>query len=262
VIARYQVLSDDPDTADPASEQIVLVFDQPFGNHNGGQLAFGPDGYLYIAVGDGGSGGDPQENGQNLQTLLGSILRIDVDQSTGGLNYGIPSDNPFAGHATNRPEIYAYGLRNPWRISFDSQTGQLWAGDVGQNELEEIDIIEKGSNYGWNVMEASACFQPSSGCNTSGLSLPIWEYGRQQGDVSVTGGHVYRGSAVPMLQGLYVYGDFASSRIWVLDFSNLNEPVNTEIMDLNIGIASFGVDEEQELYICAFDGSIYKFVAN
>ncbi|MDZ7361664.1 MAG: PQQ-dependent sugar dehydrogenase [candidate division KSB1 bacterium] len=256
VIARYRVTSN-PNQADPNSEFIVLQFEQPFSNHNGGQLAFGPDGYLYIATGDGGSGGDPNNNGQSLQTLLGKILRLDVNNPSGGRNYGIPSDNPFVGTG-NREEIFAYGLRNPWRMSFDPVTQWLWAGDVGQNRFEEIDLIEKGKNYGWRIMEGNACFNPSSGCNTAGLVRPVWEYGRSLG-ISVTGGHVYRGSGVPQLVGAYIYGDFGSGRIWALRYDGVNPPVNTELMDTNLGISSFGVDKNFELYICAFDSRIYRF---
>jgi len=256
VIARYRV-TNNPTQADPNSEFILLTFAQPFENHNGGQLAFGPDGYLYIATGDGGSGGDPNNNGQSLQTLLGKILRLDVNNPSGGRNYGIPLDNPFVGTG-NREEIYAYGLRNPWRMSFDPVTNWLWAGDVGQSRLEEIDIIEKGKNYGWRIMEGNLCFNPSSGCNMTGLVKPIWEYGRSLG-ISVTGGHVYRGRSVPALVGAYIYGDFGSGRIWALRYDGVNPPVNTELMDTSLGIASFGIDKNFELYLCAFDSRIYRF---
>jgi hypothetical protein len=186
-------------------------------------------------------------------------LRLDVNTATGGRRYGIPSDNPFAGNtAGNREEIFAYGLRNPWRMSFDPVTNWLWAGDVGQNRFEEIDIIEKGKNYGWRIMEGNACFNPSSGCNMTGLVRPIWDYGRSLGG-SITGGHVYRGANVPALVGAYIYADFISSRIWALRYDGINPPQNTELLDTNIGIASFGVDRNNELYICAFDGRIYRF---
>ncbi len=270
VIARYRVSATNPNKADSTSEQIVLQFDQPFENHNGGQVAFGPDSYLYIASGDGGSGGDPQNNGQSLQTLLGKILRIDVNNPTGGKNYGIPSDNPFVNIAGNRQEIYAYGLRNPWRMSFDPVTKWLWAGDVGQNCFEEIDVIEKGQNYGWRLMEGNYCFTPPSicnpsGCNMTGLVKPILDYGRSLGG-SVTGGYVYRGKNVLELTGAYIYGDFVSGRIWALRYDGVNPPVNTPLMDTNLGIASFGIDKNHELYICVFEGSfnviddrIYRF---
>ncbi|MBN7815882.1 PQQ-dependent sugar dehydrogenase [Algoriphagus pacificus] len=258
VISRFKVSASNPNQADQASEMILLEFDQPYSNHNGGQIAFGPDGYLYIAVGDGGSGGDPQGNGQNRNTLLGTILRIDVDKSEGSKNYSIPSDNPFVGSSEGfQKEIYAYGLRNPWRLSFDSKTGELWVGDVGQNKYEEIDIIKKGGNYGWNTMEGFHCFN-SSNCNTEGLELPVWEYDRSRGDISITGGYVYRGSAIQQLKGLYIYADYVSGRIWSLDMTNSNSPVNTELFDTDFPISSFGVDENQELYLCGFDDKIYK----
>jgi glucose/arabinose dehydrogenase len=254
VIARYHVLS--ADAADPASEVVLLEFDQPFSNHNGGQLAFGPDGFLYIAVGDGGSGGDPQNHGQDRTTLLGSILRIDVDHESGGKKYAIPADNPFVGNTSNyKEEIFAYGLRNPWRMSFDSEDGRLWVGDVGQGAKEEIDIVVKGGNYGWNLMEGKQCFQ--SGCNPAGLKLPIWDYGRSEG-FSITGGYVYHGAAIPSLEGKYIYADFGSQKVWSLDFSNADSPVNTELFGAGFNIASFGVDKNQELYLCGFNGSIYK----
>lgn len=259
IIARFQVSGENPDQADESSEIEILSFDQPFDNHNGGQLAFGPDGYLYIAVGDGGSGGDPDENGQDRSTLLGSILRIDVDSQTNGNNYAIPQDNPFAGNNEGfREEIFAYGLRNPWRFSFDADNGRLWAADVGQNSYEEIDIIEEGNNYGWDIMEGAHCFEPSAGCDQTGLELPIWEYGRGEG-ISVTGGFVYRGPTLNGLNGLYIYGDFGSGKIWALDYSDLDNPVNTELTEADFSISSFGVDADNELYICDYGGgNIYR----
>jgi glucose/arabinose dehydrogenase len=260
VISRFQVSSSDPNKAEKGSETILLEFDQPYSNHNGGQVSFGPDGYLYIAVGDGGSGGDPEENGQNLETLLGTILRIDVDHAAGGKNYAIPTDNPFANNSEGyREEIYAYGLRNPWRFGFDPENDWLWTGDVGQNAYEEIDIIENGGNYGWNIMEGFHCFEPSSDCDQEGLILPIWEYGRSGGDISVAGGFVYRGPTMASLEGLYVYADYASGRIWTLDFSDLDDPVNTELLQAPFQISSFGTDQDDELYLCGFDGKIYRF---
>lgn len=257
VIASFQVSNQNPDAADVSSELEILTYAQPFSNHNGGQLVFGPDGYLYIAVGDGGSGGDPQGNGQNRATLLGSILRIDVDNPQNGQNYGIPPDNPYAGNTQGfREEIYAYGLRNPWRFSFDAENGQLWTGDVGQNSYEEIDIIEAGNNYGWNIMEGAHCYDSNS-CDQSGLTLPVWEYGREQG-ISVTGGFVYRGLTLTNLTGRYIYGDFGSGKIWALDNSDSNNPQNTELLEADFPISSFGVDTDNELYICGFDGSIYR----
>lgn len=258
VISRFTVSAADPNQADPTSELVLLEFDQPYSNHNGGQVSFGPDGYLFIAVGDGGSGGDPQNNGQNRKTLLGSILRIDVDQQNGPTNYSIPADNPFANNSDGfKEEIYAYGLRNPWRFSFDSSNGQLWTGDVGQNKYEEVDIIVKGGNYGWNTMEGFHCYN-SADCAQDGLELPIWEYDRSQGDVSITGGFVYHGTAIPELEGLYVYADYASGRIWSLDGSEPENPSNTELLKAPFPISSFGIDQNQELYICGFDDKIYK----
>jgi glucose/arabinose dehydrogenase len=257
VISRFKV-SSDANRSDPSSELVILEFRQPYSNHNGGQVSFGPDGYLYIATGDGGSGGDPHGNGQDRSSFLGKILRIDVDHESAGKHYSIPADNPFAGSREFREEIYAYGLRNPWRFSFDPHTKKLWTGDVGQNAYEEIDIIEKGGNYGWNTMEGKHCFDPSSGCKTAGLLLPVAEYGRGDG-VSVTGGFVYRGSTVDGLKGKYVYADYVSGNIWALDASNVNNPGETKIASSNLHISSFGVDQNNELYVCAFDGKIYRF---
>lgn len=260
VISRFRVSAYNPEVADPESEVVLLTFDQPYSNHNGGQVSFGPDGYLYIGVGDGGSGGDPKGHGQNLKTLLGSILRIDVNKQENGKKYAIPADNPFAGNKSGyKEEIYAYGLRNPWRLSFDPVTKKLWTGDVGQNAYEEIDIIEKGGNYGWNIMEGKHCFEPSRNCNQQGLKLPVWEYPRNEG-VSITGGFVYRGPSLPELKGKYIYADYGSGKIWVLDATNVNNPVNTILVESNLNISSFGVDPKNELYICAFDGKIYRIV--
>lgn len=254
VVSRFQVSGTDSDAADVGSELILLEFSQPFDNHNGGQLAFGSDGYLYISSGDGGSGGDPQNNAQNRSNLLGAILRIDVDNTANGLNYAIPADNPFAGQTDVREEIYAYGLRNPWRMSFDTQTGNLWTGDVGQNEIEEIDIIQSGGNYGWKFFEGTSCF--SGDCNNAGLIAPIFEYDQMANDKSITGGFVYHGSAIPSLTNKYVYADFVSKRIWAMDLDGSN---NELLFDSGLSISSFGTDADQELYLCAFDGSIYKF---
>ncbi len=262
VISRFKVSDANPDSAAKVSELIILEIPQPESNHNGGQIAFGPDGYLYIAMGDGGGSGDQHGttgNGQDLTTLLGSILRIDVNQVSDTMNYAIPADNPFSNNQSGyKEEIYAFGLRNPWRFSFDSVTGLLWAADVGQNAYEEIDIIAKGNNYGWRVMEASHCYNPSSGCDTTGLTFPIWEYGRSSG-ASVSGGYVYRGKSVPELQGKYIYADYVSGRIWSLLYDGLNPAVNSLLIDTSVNISSFGLDQDNELYICAFDGKIYRF---
>jgi len=260
VIARFQIDNKNPTWADPLNQLTILEIPQPFGNHKGGQLAFGPDGYLYIGMGDGGSGGDPYGNAQNLKNLLGKMLRLDVDHPGHGKNYGIPEDNPFAGNTQGfREEIYAYGLRNPWRFSFDLLTGWLWAGDVGQNKpIEEIDIIENGKNYGWNIMEGNQCFFPPDGCDKTGIELPIWEYTNDMGR-SITGGYVYRGRNIPELQGAYIYGDFMSGRIWALRYDKKSPPENTLLIHApQLNPASFGMDQENEIYICSFDGHIYK----
>ncbi len=260
VVSGFRLEPMDPTRADPGSESVVLEVGQPYSNHNGGQLAFGPDGYLYIGLGDGGSGGDPQGNGQNRGTLLASILRIDVDSPSGGRAYGIPADNPFAGNGQGyREEIFAYGLRNPWRFSFDPSTGELWAGDVGQNRIEEIDLIEAGRNYGWNIMEGSSCYEPRAGCDRTGLTLPVAEYSHDLG-ISVTGGFVYRGSGVAALEGRYVYGDFGSGRIWTLDAGTPDAPQVQELLHTGLNISSFGLDNAGEILICAFDGKIHRLV--
>lgn len=260
VISSFQVSGSNSNLADANSERILLRIPQPFTNHNGGQLAFGPDGFLYISSGDGGSGGDPQGNAQNLNNLLGKILRIDVDTIDNGLEYGIPSDNPFVNQGTARGEIYAYGLRNPWRMSFDTQTGYLWAGDVGQGNIEEIDIVISGGNYGWKFFEGTDCF--SGDCNPSGLTPPIFEYDHNEGDKSITGGYVYRGVSLNSMQGRYVYGDFLSGRIWALNADSGASLNNGLLIESGLNLSSFGTDANNELYVCSFDGKIYKFVEN
>lgn len=258
VIARYTVSATNPNIADKNSELVILEIDQPFSNHNGGQIVFGPDGYLYIGMGDGGSAGDPFGNGQNLKTPLGAMLRIDVNTRVDDKNYGIPPDNPFAKNSNGfREEIYAYGLRNPWRFSFDPATNWLWAADVGQNNYEEIDIIQSGRNYGWNVTEGLHCFKPRLDCDSKGLELPIWEYDHSLG-ASITGGFVYRGKNVPELRGAYIYTDFVSGRLWALRYDGRNPADNRELLKTDLSIASFGIDPNHELYICAFDGKIYR----
>ncbi|MEZ4702063.1 MAG: PQQ-dependent sugar dehydrogenase [Rhodothermales bacterium] len=259
VIARYTVGAD-PNVADPESERIIMEIGQPYGNHNGGQLLFGPDGYLYIGLGDGGDGGDPDENARNPRTLLGSILRIDVNASTEAEPYGIPADNPFAGHAEFRPEIFAYGVRNPWRMSFDPVTGWLWAGDVGQGRREEVNIIEKGNHYGWDLMEGTLDFEPDSSVPPETLTPPIWEYGHDVGQ-SITGGHVYRGTRNPELVGRYIFGDHVSRQIWALSYDGTAPAVVTPLLQAPFNIPAFGTSEAGELYICGFDGGIYRFVA-
>lgn len=259
VVSRFQVSSTNPDSADKNSELILLTFNQPFSNHNGGCLAFGPDGNLYIATGDGGSGGDPQNNAQNITNLLGKILRIDVNNPQTPLNYGIPNDNPFI-DSTNvnvRKEIFAWGLRNPWRMSFDPVTGWLWAGDVGQGDWEEIDIIQNGKNYGWRCYEGNHPYN-LTGCNGT-YEFPVWEYSHSLG-FSITGGYVYRGQNVPELFGKYIYGDYVSTRVWALEYDGVNPTVNTQITQAPGSITSFGVDENNELYLISFNGKIYSFI--
>lgn len=262
IISRFSVDSNTPNQGDPGSELILLEISQPFTNHNGGMIQFGPeDGYLYIGMGDGGSGGDPFNHGQNRKTLLGAILRIDVDNPTGNLNYGIPSDNPFIGNTQGfREEIWAYGLRNPWRFSFDPVTGELWAGDVGQSLWEEIDLIEKGNNYGWNIMEGLHCFEPPSNCVETGLILPIKQYGHDAGNCSITGGYIYRGKLQPELEAAYIYGDFCSGRIWMLRYENRDLLADSLIIQAPFNISSFGVDQNNQLYILDHNGGqIYRF---
>lgn len=259
IIARFRVSDDDPDHAERDSELEILSYEQPYSNHNGGQISFGPDGYLYIGSGDGGSGGDPENNGQDRTTLLGTILRIDVDVQENGNQYGIPADNPFAGNVEGyREEIFAWGLRNPWRFSFDPDTDRLWVGDVGQNAREAVYIVENGLNYGWNIVEGSICYPPGSECDKSGLEMPVYEYTHDQGQ-SITGGFVYRGSALPELAGQYIFGDFVSGRLWTLEHSDLENPSVSELIEIDFGVSSFGTDEDNEIYICGFDGKIYRF---
>ena len=254
VISRFTVSNANPNNLDLASELELIEIPQPAVNHNGGQIAFGPDGYLYIAMGDGGGSGDPDGNAQNRTNLLGNILRIDVDNTENEFNYAIPADNPFANDVDARNEIFAYGFRNPWRMSFDTVTGKLWTGDVGQNQIEEIDVVELGGNYGWKLFEGTSCF--SGDCNDSGLIPPIFEYNQDNGDRSITGGYVYRGDELTTLQGKYVYGDFVSGRIWTLTEDG---STNELLIESGFNIASFGTDANQELYLCAFNGNIYKF---
>jgi glucose/arabinose dehydrogenase len=261
VIARYKVSAVNPNAADPLSETILLTYRQPYSNHNGGKVAFGNDGFLYIAAGDGGSGGDPGNRAQNKKELLGKILRIDVDSTSANTNYAIPPDNPFANNTEGfRKEIYAYGLRNPWRFNFDRETGMLWAGDVGQNKIEEIDIIEKGGNYGWHIMEADDCYI-SDDCNTAGLIPPIVSYrqGSNTGN-SVTGGYVCRDKNLPELAGKYIYGDFVSGNIWALTYEGKKRTQNVLIAKLFGGLSSFGEDNRHNLYVLAYGtGKVYKF---
>ena len=262
-VVRYTV-SADPDVADPASAVRVLSVAQPYSNHNGGMLAFGPDRMLYAGMGDGGSVGDPDDNGQRPSTLLGSMLRLDVD---GGSPYTIPSDNPFVDHPTYREETWAYGLRNPWRFSFDRVSGDLYIGDVGQGLVEEVSFqaasSSGGENYGWRTMEGSRCHAPSVGCSTTGLTLPIHEYGHGVG-CSIAGGYVYRGTAFPALQGRYVFGDYCSG--WSRSLEVVAGSV-TDLQDHSAQVAavsqlsSFGEDGTGELYVVSLGGTVYRITA-
>ncbi len=253
IISRFSLAGDGlaGDGLDPASERIVLDLDQPFGNHNGGGIAFGPDGYLYIGLGDGGAGGDPRGNGQNTRTLLGAMLRIDVD---GGTPYAIPPDNPFA-RGGGRPEIFAWGLRNPWRFAFDRLTGALWVGDVGQAAWEEVNRIERGGNYGWNIREGAHPYR--RGRAVGPLIDPVAEYDHDQG-CSITGGTVYRGERVPALRGLYVYGDYCSGRIWGLPADGRPR----RLLDSGLNISAFGEGNDGELYVLDHaGGGVYRLAA-
>ncbi|MBI1312706.1 glucose sorbosone dehydrogenase [bacterium] len=271
VISQFTVSKADPNKADRKSEQEILRIPQPFWNHNGGTICFGPDGCLYIGLGDGGKGGDPFGNGQNLGTWLGSILRIDVDHQDPGKAYAVPKDNPFVGREGAKPEIYAYGLRNVWRMSFDRKTGHFWVGDVGQKLWEEINIVTKGGNYGWNLREGKHKYENGSDPRPD-LIEPIWEYPHEavQGGViggqvgkSITGGHVYRGSAIPALNGYYVYADYVSGGLWALkyDWESKRVSENRSIGGFGLPVMSFGEDQSGELYYTTPAGAIFKLVA-
>jgi glucose/arabinose dehydrogenase len=237
-------------------ERVLMTVPQPYANHNGGMVAFGPDGYLYIGLGDGGSGGDPENRAQNPGDLLGKILRIDVNR---GDPYGIPSDNPFASEG-GRPEIYAMGLRNPWRFSFDMDTGDLWAADVGQHKWEEIDLIVRGGNYGWRVKEGRHCYAPALFCENNNLTAPVLEYAHDKGRCSIIGGYVYRGRGIAGLGGQYLYGDYCSGEIFA--FTRTQErkssPAPRVILKTAFRISSFGEDEIGELYALDHGGSLYR----
>lgn len=251
---------------DPASEEVLLKIPQPFWNHNGGTIAFGKDGYLYISLGDGGAGNDPFSNGQNLETLLGKILRIDVNKKSEGLPYAIPTDNPLIFHSGEkiRREIFAYGFRNPWGINFDRETGDLWCADVGQNLWEEIDIVTKGGNYGWAIREGQHAFGPQGSEARPELIEPVWEYDHQVGS-SITGGIVYRGKKFPNLVGKYVYADYVSGKIWALHYDQKAKKVvsNEAIPSPKMPIIHFGEDADGEIYFCVVSANgqgIYRFV--
>jgi glucose/arabinose dehydrogenase len=257
VLSRFRRNPGDPVRADPDSEEVILEQEQPYGNHKGGTILFGPDGFLYLSLGDGGSANDPMNNGQDLSTLLGKIIRIDVARGEGGRRYAIPPDNPFVGQAGARGEIWAWGLRNVWRMSFDRKTGELWAGDVGQNAWEEVDLIVRGGNFGWRIREGAHPFRDQ--VPQGPLIDPVAEYpqriGREVVGLSITGGFVYRGSRIPALAGAYVYGDYVTGRIWALRHAEGRVLEQREIFAPPplIRIASFGEDAAGELYVCSFD---------
>jgi glucose/arabinose dehydrogenase len=257
-VSSFVVSSEDPDRLDPSSETRILHVKQPFANHNGGALVFDPSGMLLVSLGDGGSEGDPQGNGQSLATLLGKILRIDVSGSDADHPYAIPSDNPYADGADgHRPEIWLSGLRNPWRMSVDRATGDLWIGDVGQDRWEEVDVqrpgTPAGANFGWNRMEGSHCYQPAQGCADPDLRGPVTDYGHDLG-CTVIGGAVYRGSAQPALVGGYVFGDYCSGRIWAIDPARDGYRKPTVVGESGRNLSAFGEDEEGEIYAADISG--------
>ncbi len=256
IIAEYQASASNPNIAD-TTERVLIEINQPYDNHNGGQLHFGPDGYLYVGMGDGGSGGDPMNNAQNLDSLLGKMLRIDVD---GAQPYAIPPTNPFV-NRSGADEVWAFGLRNPWRFSFDRLSGRLFAADVGQSTREEVDIVERAGNYGWRRFEGTLCYNPSTGCGTPAgefpFQPPISDYPRGDG-VSVTGGYVYRGRMYPELQGTYLFGDYGSGRIWGLTETGQGNWIRTQLLPSGLPISSFGEDEAGEVYVVNHSGSIFR----
>ncbi|HXR27011.1 MAG TPA: PQQ-dependent sugar dehydrogenase [Candidatus Baltobacteraceae bacterium] len=260
VVARFTRL--DAGHADPASERVLLHIQQPFPNHKGGMLAFGPDGDLYIGMGDGGSEGDPQNNGQRLDTLLGKLLRIDVS----GDPYSVPASNPFVGRSGARPEIFDYGLRNPWRYSFDRQTGALFIGDVGQNLYEEVDAVPPGGpgglDFGWRIMEGDSCYNATT-CTRHGLTLPVYTYSHAFG-CAIVGGYVYRGTTYPALEGAYLFSDDCSGRIWGMDAASaLRGPTSAKVLlESGLTVSSFGQDDAGELYICDLGGKLYHITAD
>jgi glucose/arabinose dehydrogenase len=266
VINRYRVSSTNPDVAVRGSAYRIMMIPQPYDNHNGGMIAFGPDGYLYIGTGDGGGGGDPGNRAQRLDNLLGKMLRINVNGSAGARHYLIPSSNPYVGR-TGWDEIWSRGLRNPWRFSFDRATGTLWIGDVGQNRFEEINRATnttgsgtrgRGANYGWRVLEGRHCYNPATGCNRTGKVVPVVEYAHTEG-CSVTGGYVYRGTKVPALAGRYLFGDYCSGTIWAISRIAGVPATKGVVLSTSMHITSFGEDGSNELYVVDRAGAIYKF---
>ena len=264
-VARYRVSPDDPYRADPASARTILSVPHPVSNHNGGVLLFGRDGYLYIGIGDGGAGNSA--NGQRKTTLLGKILRIDVDYTAVGRQYAIPPGNPFVNQSGTRPEIWAYGLRNPWRFSFDRATGDLFIGDVGEGEIEEVDYqpatSNGGENYGWALYEGDSCYAGGDACSTSGLTRPVAVYTHLDRNCTIVGGHVYRGTRYPALRGTYLFGDYCSGKLWAFPASDAQDGHATaqEVLDTDLQISSFGEDAAGELYVVSLGGSIYHVTA-
>jgi len=265
VIASFRLSAADSTRFDPAFEKVILRQQQPYPNHNGGGVAFGPDGFLYIGLGDGGSAGDPHGNGQNLGTFLAKMLRIDVDHAPTGKAYAIPADNPFVSRNGAKPEVWLYGLRNPFRFSFDRQTGDLWIADVGQGRWEEIDVVRAGDpggeNFGWNVMEGNHCYQPADNCDTTGLSRPVSEYGHDEG-CAVIGGDVYRGSAYPILDGGYLFSDSCSTTVWAIPATTTSLVQPTAVGQFPGSPAGFGEDEAGELYVALLNGSVLQLTAS
>ncbi|MBZ0288791.1 MAG: PQQ-dependent sugar dehydrogenase, partial [Anaerolineae bacterium] len=262
-VARYTVSTDNPDAAAPDSAEIILSIHQPYANHNGGDIAFGPDGYLYIGMGDGGSAGDPQGNGQNPAALLGKILRVAVNGTDGEQSYVIPADNPYVNNAELAPEVWAMGLRNPWRFSFDRATGDLYVADVGQNQYEEVNFQPAGStggeNYGWNITEGT--HQYSGAPIPEGLTNPFFEYRHSDGGCSVTGGYVYRGEVLTDLQGVYLFGDYCSGTVWASYRDAAGAWQTNVFMETSYRISSFGEDESGEVYLIDHGGSVLRFTA-
>jgi glucose/arabinose dehydrogenase len=257
IIARYRV-SSDPDRADPDSAEQILFLEQPANNHNGGMLFFGQDGYLYVGLGDGGSGGDPWGNAQNPAILLGKILRLDVRSQPA---YAIPPDNPFVGVEGTRPEIYASGLRNPWRFTFDPATGDLYVTDVGESLWEEVNFLpagaSAGANFGWNVLEGAHCYQPATGCDAAEMVPPVYEYAHGEAGCSVIGGYVYRGARYPELLGTYFFGDFCTGMIRAMRRDAAGNWQVADVLDTTLAIVSFGEDEDGELFVLDLEGGVY-----
>jgi len=256
-ISEFRNRRKDLSPLDLRAEKVLLRIPKRFSNHNGGILLFGPDGYLYTGTGDGGSGGDPDGNAQDLSVLLGKILRLDVSRAG---RYRIPRANPFVGVKGARGEIWAFGLRNPWRFSFDRANGRLFLGDVGQSAREEIDIVVRGGNYGWNIREGKICYLPREGCRSRGLRAPIYDYGRSDG-ISVIGGYVYRGRSIPALRGKYLFGDFGSDNLWALSETRRGGWQRTDLVNISGTLSSFAEDSHGELYALTLGGTIFKLRA-